>query len=411
MAGQGTFGTVIDCLDKKYNERVAVKVVRSVPRYIEAGYVEADILEKIRKADAHRQSLCVRMYGSFEFRHRDRRHLCLVFESLGRSLYDFIKKNHYRGFSLEHVRSFAYQLVKAVAFCHSIDLVHTDLKPENILLANSDYKEEFRQGEKHAYRVPVSTEIRLIDFGGATFINDHHAKIINTRQYRAPEVIFGLGWSFPSDMWSVGCILAELFTGELLFPTHDDLEHLALMEKVLETQIPHRMCEKALEPYRKKASSSRSRSGSSRHAKSRGHFSRSPRRRHSHSYSRSCTRPSHSRSRSNSRARSRSRSRSSSVERTPSLSKERSAKRGRSSSTSRADRLLHFSTCRLRWPEGAVSRDSVRHVARMKTLSELIPDPELIDLLRRMLVFDPDLRISAREALAHPFFAPFQSRD
>ena len=85
---------------------------------------------------------------------------------------------------------------------------------------------------------PASTEIKIIDFGGATFAEDYHSSVINTRQYRAPEVILGqcyagLQWREKSDIWSIGCILVELFTGELLFPTHDNYEHLAMMERVL----------------------------------------------------------------------------------------------------------------------------------------------------------------------------------
>ena len=82
--------------------------------------------------------------------------------------------------------------------------------------------------------VPKYTSIKVIDFGGATYDNESKSTVVNTRQYRAPEVvIFGLGWSFPSDMWSAGCIVAELYQGELLFATHDNAEHLALMERIL----------------------------------------------------------------------------------------------------------------------------------------------------------------------------------
>jgi len=77
-----------------------------------------------------------------------------------------------------------------------------------------------------------STEIRLIDFGSATFDKEYHATVVSTRHYRAPEIILGLGWSHPCDIWSIGCILVEFFTGEALFQTHENLEHLAMMEKV-----------------------------------------------------------------------------------------------------------------------------------------------------------------------------------
>ena len=83
----------------------------------------------------------------------------------------------------------------------------------------------------------LDTEIRLIDFGSATFEDEYHSSVVSTRHYRAPEIILGLGWSFPCDIWSIGCILVEFFTGDALFQTHDNLEHLAMMESVCDRRI------------------------------------------------------------------------------------------------------------------------------------------------------------------------------
>lgn len=82
-------------------------------------------------------------------------------------------------------------------------------------------------------RVLLNTEIRLIDFGSATFEDEYHSSVVSTRHYRAPEIILGLGWSYPCDIWSIGCILVEFFTGDALFQTHDNLEHLAMMKPVV----------------------------------------------------------------------------------------------------------------------------------------------------------------------------------
>eukprot|EP00897_Mesotaenium_endlicherianum_P005372 jgi/Mesen1/4863/ME000244S04042 len=68
------------------------------------------------------------------------------------------------------------------------------------------------QSSKHYKRVPASSAIKLIDFGSATFENQYHCSIVSTRHYRAPEVILGLGWSYPCDVWSIGCIIVELVT-------------------------------------------------------------------------------------------------------------------------------------------------------------------------------------------------------
>ena len=74
----------------------------------------------------------------------------------------------------------------------------------------------------HLYVCVLLTSVQcvaVIDFGGATFEHQHKSSIINTRQYRAPEVVLDCGWNVSSDMWSVGCILMEMYTGDLLFQT------------------------------------------------------------------------------------------------------------------------------------------------------------------------------------------------
>ena len=102
------------------------------------------------------------------------------------------------------------------------------IQPENILLMNNE-ETTYRSWDGSSQRIPVSTKVKIIDFGGATYNNEKKSSIINTRQYRAPEVILGWGWSYPSDLWSAGSIIAECYVGELLFATHDNAEHLALM--------------------------------------------------------------------------------------------------------------------------------------------------------------------------------------
>ena len=90
-----------------------------------------------------------------------------------------------------------------------------------------------REKHEEIYYTLKETAIKIIDFGGATRENERHSEIINTRQYRAPEVILGsCQWNEKSDIWCLACIFSELYTGELLFPTHNNEEHLSLIEKV-----------------------------------------------------------------------------------------------------------------------------------------------------------------------------------
>ncbi|KAJ4462618.1 putative Serine/threonine-protein kinase AFC2 [Paratrimastix pyriformis] len=343
--GEGTFGKVVQCWDRQTQSYCAVKVVRSVPKYSDAAKIEIDILEDLRRHGTDLQSCVVHLIDHFEFEG----HVCMVFEELGPSLYDWLRKNHYRGFTLPLVRDFARQILNTLALLEErCELVHTDLKPENILLVGREFFEEPQQYAA-PMRYPKDPTIKMIDFGSATYEHQHHTSIICTRHYRPPEVILEctvrwvrvrvcvhecrvsdinqtppfikspacLGWSFPADIWSVGCILTELFTGDALFQTHENLEHLALFEKVL-GPLPKDMIQRC-----------------GRH--------------HSEKY---------------------------------------------------------FREGRLAWPEMASGKDSLKAVTRQPRLEELIsPTTPLYDLVRGLLAYDPSQRLTARQALHHPFFS------
>ncbi|XP_029673926.1 serine/threonine-protein kinase Doa isoform X1 [Formica exsecta] len=242
--GEGTFGKVVKVKDLQMDHVMALKIIKNVEKYREAAKLEINALEKIAVKDPEGQHLCVKMLDWFNYHG----HMCIAFEMLGLSVFDFLRDNCYQPYPLEHVRHMGYQLCYAVKFLHDNKLTHTDLKPENILFVDSDYDSTYNNKKRRDTRRVKRTDIRLIDFGSATFDHEHHSTIVSTRHYRAPEVILELGWSQPCDVWSIGCILFELYLGITLFQTHDNREHLAMMERILGT-IPHRMARKTKTKY------------------------------------------------------------------------------------------------------------------------------------------------------------------
>lgn len=96
------------------------------------------------------------------------------------------------------VQSIARQCLEALEFIHGLGLIHCDLKPENILVKSYS-----------------RCEIKVIDLGSSCFQTDHLCSYVQSRSYRAPEVILGLPYDQKIDMWSLGCILAELCSGNV----------------------------------------------------------------------------------------------------------------------------------------------------------------------------------------------------
>jgi len=234
--GEGTFGKVVKVKDHEKEDYVAMKIIKNIHKYREAAKLEINVLQKLNAKDPQGKHLCVRMFDCFNYFG----HMCLTFEILGESVFDFLKGNGYVGYPLEQVRHISYQLSYAVKFLHDHHLTHTDLKPENILFVSSDWSTEYCAASKRNVRRMRDTRVKLIDFGSATFDWEHHSSVVSTRHYRPPEVILELGWAQPCDVWSTGAIIFELYQGHTLFQTHDNLEHLAMMTRIL-GELPHHL--------------------------------------------------------------------------------------------------------------------------------------------------------------------------
>ncbi|ORZ04736.1 kinase-like domain-containing protein [Absidia repens] len=210
--GKGSFGQVVKCFDHKTNTSVAIKLIRNKRRFHEQALMEVKILKDLVEWDPEDGHHNVRMTDYFYFRN----HLCIVCECLSINLYEFIKKYEYKGFAVSLIKRFAVQLLRSLCLLYDHDVIHCDLKPENILL-------------KH----PAKSTIKVIDFGSSCFTNEKMYTYIQSRFYRAPEIILGTTYNTAIDMWSFGCILAELYTGIPIFPGETEQEQLACIMEVL----------------------------------------------------------------------------------------------------------------------------------------------------------------------------------
>ncbi len=108
------------------------------------------------------------------------------------------------------------QLLESLRFLREHSIIHCDLKPENVLLASRG-----------------KSAVRLIDLGSSCFASERVYTYIQSRFYRAPEIMLAIPYTVAIDMWSLACILAELRTGAPLFPGESEPEQMALIMQII----------------------------------------------------------------------------------------------------------------------------------------------------------------------------------
>lgn len=211
VLGKGAFGQVIQAFDHKTKELVALKVIINTQQMHEQGKIEVSIVQRLNQGDGFENSHIIEGKDFFIFRN----HICATFEILGQNLYEYSRSLRFRPLGMGQLRSIAFEMLTGLMYIHDLKVIHADLKPENVLL------------------VPNSTRsVKIIDFGSSCLIGKAKYEYIQSRYYRAPEVILGIPYSTPMDIWSFGCIIAELMMGQPLFPGNDEQEQLDMIMEV-----------------------------------------------------------------------------------------------------------------------------------------------------------------------------------
>ncbi|CAI5638190.1 unnamed protein product [Oreochromis niloticus] len=224
--GEGGFGLVTRCRDTKNNQTVAIKVNKSDPEILQQAKLEIFILEQLRRLDPDRCNI-VEWNGYF----LDGERICLNFELLDQSLWDYIRDRNNQGLPIRELRPILHQLANALFHLGSVGIVHADLKPGNIMVVNR-------------HESPV--KVKLIDFGlacpaSALIPGDR----VGTVGYCAPEVMLGIPYHEAIDMWALGLVAVELATGVPLYPGEDDYD---VLKFIIETQgqLPDHLLESGL---------------------------------------------------------------------------------------------------------------------------------------------------------------------
>jgi len=298
--GWGHFSTVWLCKDQEKEREVAIKILKSAKNYREAALDEIHILTTIKQADQDDSHCILHLLDNFEVQSPFGTHISMVFEKLGCNLLLLIRIYKYRCIPIPLVKIIAKQMLMAVAFLHKCQIIHTDLKPENLMLVGtpdfvkhlSQFVNTDKEKEKEAnlnteeterdrsislekscpsetnsplntnerkivkkFTPPKTNEelrevfginnywkVKVVDLGNACWVFKHFSTDVQTREYRAPEVIMGASYGPPIDIWSAACIVFELLTGDQLFKPKEsrqfgkDDDHLALIIELLGEQ-------------------------------------------------------------------------------------------------------------------------------------------------------------------------------
>lgn len=289
--GWGQFSTVWLAYDTRDSQFVALKIQKSAAQFAQAALHEIEVLSAVANGDPLNSKYVVRLIDHFKHTGPNGQHLCMVLEFLGDSLLRLTRYNRYKGLGLNKVREICKCILIGLDYLHrELGIIHSDLKLENILLVSTidPTKDPIRSGltpilekpegnpnggvtmsliekrlKRRARRAvakiserrssmgggagvksqrtldAIDMRCKIVDFGNACWADKPFAEEIQTRQYRAPEVILQAGYSFSVDMWSFACTAFELATGDMLFAPKEgerfseDEDHLALMMELL----------------------------------------------------------------------------------------------------------------------------------------------------------------------------------
>lgn len=208
--GEGSYGVVFKCRNKDNGQIVAIK------KFMESEddpVIRKIALREIRMLKQLKHINLVNLLEVF----RKKRRLHLVFEYCDHTVLHELDRNP-RGVPGEQVKNIMWQTLQAVNFCHKRNCIHRDVKPENILLTKRGI-------------------VKLCDFGFATMFTGpdaYYTDYVATRWYRAPELLVGdTQYGPPVDVWAIGCVLAELISGNPLWPGRSDVDQLYLIRKTL----------------------------------------------------------------------------------------------------------------------------------------------------------------------------------
>ncbi|KAI9222506.1 kinase-like domain-containing protein [Blastocladiella britannica] len=228
--GEGTYGVVMKCRHRETGQIVAIKKFKESD---DDAQIRKTALREVRMLKQLKHENIINLLDVF----RRKGKLYLVFEHIDHTILEDLEK-HPNGLSdhRDHgsVRKVMYQLLRAVDYLHSHNVIHRDIKPENILVSTNGI-------------------IKLCDFGFARTLagpGANYTDYVATRWYRAPELLVGdTEYGKPVDMWAVGCIFSEILTGQPLFPGDSDIDQLYRIMKCLGISTFYVYCTKDHDPH------------------------------------------------------------------------------------------------------------------------------------------------------------------
>ncbi|XP_045537311.1 cyclin-dependent kinase-like 1 [Papilio machaon] len=215
VVGEGSYGVVLKCRRRDNGQLVAIK------KFLETeddAAVRKMALREIRMLKKLRHDHLVNMIEVF----RRKRRFYLVFEYLDHTLLDELEAAH-GGLGDHTTRRHLYQLLKGIEYCHQNSIIHRDVKPENVLVSQTGV-------------------VKLCDLGFARALaapGEPYTEYVATRWYRAPELLVAEHRYGPEvDIWAIGCLFAEMLSGDPLFPGDSDIDQLALIIRTVGKLAP-----------------------------------------------------------------------------------------------------------------------------------------------------------------------------